>query len=227
MFDTCARTEVPSMAEASAGSPCAPDRPELLATLPGGTAARALLDQLGRHHVASLAHSRRVARVLLAICGAAPERFPDPGTVLLAGLLHDVGKLEVPAATLGSGGALSQAEFALVRRHPEAGAELLQELGFAAAVVAAARDHHERWDGRGYPAGRPGALLDPLSRALAVADSFVAMVEPGRAYRAPLDQAAALAEIARCRGTQFEPAAADLLLNAVAAGEPVFALATA
>jgi putative nucleotidyltransferase with HDIG domain len=181
-----------------------------------GEAAGALLERLRAHHAPTAAHSIRVARVLMALWGGAPDRLGDAETALMAGALHDIGKLFVPAGTLGSGRGLAPAELVAIRAHPETGARVLASLGFPPAVVAAARGHHERWDGGGYPSGRPASELHPLTRAVAVADSFVAMVEPGRAYRAPLTREAALAEVARCRGTQFDPAAADLLLAAFA-----------
>lgn len=179
-------------------------------------ASLALLDRLRAHHPPSAAHSVRVARLLVVMGGRASGAFGDPATLATAGALHDIGKLFVSATTLSSGRELSPDERNQVREHPATGARVLGSLGFDAAVVAAAREHHERWGGEGYPTGRPSRLLHPLGRFVAVADAFVAMVEPGRAYRAPLGQAAALAEIARCSGTQFDPAAAALLLASFA-----------
>jgi putative nucleotidyltransferase with HDIG domain len=191
-----------------------------------GRATRALLEQLRRHHAPTALRSVRVARVLTAMAEPAPELLGDAETVLLAGALHDIGKLFVPAELLGSARGLSVEDWAAVRCHPEAGARLLTSLGFPPLVICAARDHHERWDGGGYPSGKPSSGMHPLARAVAVADAFVAMVEPQRTYRPPMTREAALAEIARCRGTQFEPAAADLLLAAFGDQHPQrFALA--
>jgi HD-GYP domain-containing protein (c-di-GMP phosphodiesterase class II) len=104
----------------------------------------------------------------------------------------------------------------MIQRHPEAGASVLRKLGFSDQVVAVARDHHERWGGGGYPSGRRADGTDVLARVIAVADSYVAMVEPGRHYRRRIENQAALREIVACRGTQFDPVAADLLVAAMA-----------
>ncbi|MBU8537337.1 HD-GYP domain-containing protein [Falsiroseomonas tokyonensis] len=175
-------------------------------------AMRALLDQLGRHHMPSAKHSLRVAHTVMAMWKYGSEQLGDPVTAATAGVLHDIGKLFISAATLDSGRQLSLDERAQVREHPAAGQRVLAGLGFDEGVIAAAREHHECWAGQGYPTGRPSRLLHPLGRIVAVADAFVAMVEPGRAYRAPLGRAAALAEIARCSGTHFDPDATALLL---------------
>jgi putative nucleotidyltransferase with HDIG domain len=207
----------------------APEESGLLAPEESGLLARAigpappdpalaLLGQLRRHHAPSADHSLRVARILMAMWAHGADRLGDPAILLAGGALHDIGKLFVPAVTLGSARALTAPERETVRRHPETGAAVLHRLGFPPAVVAAARDHHERWAGDGYPSGAPSSGMDVVARAVAVADAFVAMVEPGRAYRAPLGFAAALAEIAACRGTQFDPEAAALLLASLDGG---------
>ena len=188
--------------------------------LPETAPAKAWLGRLRHHHEASAAHSIRVARVLMAMWACAPEALGDRGVLLTAGLLHDIGKLAVPASILASHSPLDADEAALVRRHPEAGAELLRGQGFAAEVVAAARHHHERWQGGGYPSGLPGARLPSLARAVAVADAYVAMVEPGRAYRQPITPAAALAEIEACSGTHFDPRLAAILVTCLARPSP-------
>jgi putative nucleotidyltransferase with HDIG domain len=182
----------------------------------GYAAAQALLNRLKQHHAPTAAHSTRVAKVIMAVWSQEPERLGDPEPLLIGGVLHDLGKLFVPAETLDSNRALDAREREMIRRHPEAGAEVLQMLGFSPVIVAAARDHHERWEGGGYPSGCPGTQLDPLARLTAVADAYVAMVEPGRKYRKPLGHAAALQEIKACRGTHFDPAAADQLTAALA-----------
>lgn len=170
-----------------------------------------LLDQLNAHHQGSVAHSVRVARLTMAMWSVAPAWLGPYETVLLGGLLHDAGKLFVPREILASDQKLTAAEFTVMRDHPRRGAVLLEHLGFDDAVVAAARDHHERWSGGGYPTGRPAMLLSPLSRAVAAADAFSAMIEPDRPYRRTLTMEEALTEMDACRGTQFDPTTVDLL----------------
>ena len=191
----------------------AAELPSLLSTSPRSAATRALVEQLRSHHAPTAAHSARVARVLMLMWARAPERLGDPEPLLIGGALHDIGKLFVPAATLSSEHALDAAEREMIRRHPETGAEVLRSLGFPPLVIAAARDHHERWDGGGYPSGMRSEGLHVVARATAVADAYVAMVEPGRRYRSPLDRDAAVIEIAACRGTHFDPEMAGILID--------------
>ncbi|WP_376097198.1 HD-GYP domain-containing protein [Roseomonas sp. CCTCC AB2023176] len=182
---------------------------------PRCTAANALLDQLRRHHRPTADHCVRVAHVLMSVWASEPRTVGDPEPLLIGGAMHDIGKLFVPVTTLDSEHALSATEREMIRMHPYAGAEVLRSLGFPPVIVAAARDHHERWNGGGYPRGCNGEEVHPIARLTAVADAYVAMVEPGRRYRAPLSHEAALAEIRSCRGTQFDPQAADRLLHAL------------
>jgi putative nucleotidyltransferase with HDIG domain len=191
-------------------------RPEPHAAATYNGATLALIDQMRRHHPPTAAHCVRVSRALMAMWARDPRRIGDPELVLMAGALHDIGKLFVPATTLGSGRRLEGAEFEAVRQHPTTGAGVLASLGFPDEVVDAARGHHERWAGGGYPSGCQAETLAPLTRAVAVADAFVAMVEPGRAYRAPMTKAAALEEIAACSGSHFDPVAAETLIAAFA-----------
>lgn len=172
-----------------------------------------LLAAIRRHHPATADHSVRVATVLLAMWSRRPDELGDAAIVVAAGLLHDLGKLFVPVALLDAARSLTPPEMAEIRAHPVTGAETLAVLRFPEPVVAAARDHHERWHGGGYPAGTAGRDLSPLARATCVADAFVAMIEPGRAYRRTLTVAAALAEVQACSGTQFDPDFAALLVE--------------
>jgi putative nucleotidyltransferase with HDIG domain len=185
-----------------------------------------LLRRLRAHHAPTVAHSLRVAHVLSAMTALDPRPMTDRATIAIIGALHDIGKLAVPVEILGSERRLSAAELASMREHPAAGAAILRDEGFPPLIIAATRDHHERWAGGGYPSGRPAAEMHPLSRALAVADSFVAMVEPGRTYRRALSLPGAIAELVACSGTQFDPAAVALL-RGVLDTEPKVLLAAA
>lgn len=172
-----------------------------------------LLATIRRHHPATADHSVRVATVLLAMWSHCPDGLGDRAEVVAAGLLHDLGKVFLPTSLLDAARRLSARETEMIRTHPLTGAEALAALRYPAAVQAAARDHHERWQGGGYPTGRAGTALSPLARAICVADSFVAMIEPGRAYRRHLSVAEALREVQACSGTQFDPGFAALLVN--------------
>jgi two-component system, cell cycle response regulator len=123
----------------------------------------------------------------------------------LAARLHDIGKRAIPESILNKPAALSEAEWAMVRRHPEWGAEMLDDLPGLDVVAAAVHAHHERWDGGGYPSGLAAEAMPLTSRMVAVCDAYSAMTTDrpfGRA-RSPVE---AVAELERCSGTQFDPA---------------------
>ena len=122
----------------------------------------------------------------------------------LAGDLHDVGKIGVPDSVLNNPWKLTDEEFALIRKHPETGAHILQPLIDDPLVLGVVRWHHERWDGRGYPDNLAGPDIPLPARVLAVADTLDAMTSH-RAYRGGLPWPDVVAEIHRCSGGQFDP----------------------
>lgn len=175
-----------------------------------------LLQRLEEHHAASYAHSIRVARLTMAMHRAAAAWMGCAATALLGSLLHDVGKLYVPASTLASDLPLSPEERRGVMGHAAAGAALLSELGFPAEIIEIVAHHHERWSAGGYPSGRPAREFSQVVRAVAVADAFTAMTEPGRTYRTPLAPEAARQELMTCRGGHFDAEAVAILSRCIA-----------
>jgi putative nucleotidyltransferase with HDIG domain len=123
-------------------------------------------------------------------------------------LLHDIGKIGVPDNILRKPAALSEAEWTVMKRHPEFGARIVAGIPFLEDVARIVRHHHERWDGKGYPDGLAGEAIPIGARIFAVADSFDAMTSD-RPYRRAMSIDEARAEVARCRGTQFDPVVAD------------------
>jgi putative nucleotidyltransferase with HDIG domain len=134
----------------------------------------------------------------------------DVERIRTAGLLHDVGKIGVPDAVLRKPGKLDDDEWKLMQSHAEIGARVLTPLD-APDVREWVLCHHERPDGRGYPAGRELADIPLAARILAVADSYEAMTAD-RVYRAAPGPHFARAELARCAGSQFDPAVVDAFL---------------
>src|SRR4051812_4051004 len=119
-------------------------------------------------------------------------------------LLHDVGKLAVPAAILEKPGALTDEERAIVSTHPDTGAELLGSAKFSPLVRAIVREHHERWDGLGYPRGLAGTQVNELSRICAVADVYDAVTSE-RPYKPARPPARGVAAVVAGAGSAFDP----------------------
>lgn len=135
----------------------------------------------------------------------------------LGGALHDVGKLVVSEAVLNKPGPLTPEELEEVRAHPKAGARMVALDPSLRPAVPSVLYHHERWDGAGYPTGRIGVEIPLEARILAVVDSFDAMTSD-RPYRAALPQEQAIAEVDRCRGSQFDPDIALVFVEAWESG---------
>ncbi|MBI5089086.1 MAG: HD-GYP domain-containing protein, partial [Actinobacteria bacterium] len=123
-----------------------------------------------------------------------------------AGLVHDIGKLLIDPAILNKPGKLTDEEFEAVKRHPDLGATLAAPLaGWLGESVLAVSQHHERWDGTGYPRGLSGRQISLPARIVSVADTFDVMTS-ARSYKAPSSAVVAREELARCAGSQFDPA---------------------
>jgi PAS domain S-box-containing protein len=157
-------------------------------------------------------HERRVAEICAAIgaeLGLAAERVEG---LRVAGSVHDVGKIAVPAEILAKPTRLTPAEYALIKDHAQRGFEILQEVEFPWPVAEVARQHHERQDGSGYPRGLKDGEILLEARILAVADVVEAM-SSHRPYRPGIGIEAALAEIERGAGAQYDADAAAACLR--------------
>ncbi len=156
-------------------------------------------------------HQERVARLAAAIGRRMELSEARIEGLRVAGLLHDVGKVSVPAEILSKPTALTTIEMGLVRTHPETGYAILREIDFPWPIAAMVLQHHERMDGSGYPSGLRGDEILLEARILAVADTVEAMASH-RPYRAAFGIREALAEIERGRGTLYDEAAAGACL---------------
>jgi putative nucleotidyltransferase with HDIG domain len=169
-----------------------------------GSHVRALLVTLGKKDVSTEEHTRRVALRAVEVgeeLGLSPSRLRVLAT---GGLLHDIGKLSVPDRVLRKPGPLTDEEFAEVKRHPENGMDLLQEIGgFPSGVIGVVRDHHERLDGSGYPFGAREEHLELEARILAVCDVYDALVSK-RVYRDAWSAERAVTLLREGAGTQFD-----------------------
>jgi response regulator RpfG family c-di-GMP phosphodiesterase/signal transduction histidine kinase len=157
-------------------------------------------------------HQKRVdhlARALGAEMGLSADRLDGLHT---AAIIHDIGKIAIPAEILSKPSKLSSIEFEWVRTHPQAGCDIVKDIEFPWPVGRMILEHHERMDGSGYPNGRRGPEILLESHILSVADVVEAMCSH-RPYRAALGTGAALAEISEKRGTAFDPDVCDACLR--------------
>jgi putative nucleotidyltransferase with HDIG domain len=166
----------------------------------------ALVGVLARHDRKTRGHAERVRALtdLLAERMSLPER--DRDRLRWAALLHDIGKLRVPTELLNKDGKPTSTEWDVIRQHPEHGAEIAAPLmewldGWGDVIV----QHHERWDGGGYPHRLSGEQICLGARIVSVADAYDVMTST-RAYKKPIGHPAALRELTRCSGGQFDPA---------------------
>lgn len=162
-------------------------------------------------------HVRRVVEISLAVGEELGLSSEEKETLHLAAILHDVGKIGIRDVILLKQGPLTPEEFDQIREHPQLGAEILAPIKQLEAVIPAVRYHQERCDGQGYPEGLKGDEIPLASRIIAVADTFDAMTTD-RPYRPRLSDEAAIAEIERCTGSQFDPKVVEAFMRACKAG---------
>jgi putative nucleotidyltransferase with HDIG domain/PAS domain S-box-containing protein len=153
-------------------------------------------------------HQRRVAELAKAVAHELAWDEERVRALYLAGLVHDIGKIAIPAEILSKPGRLSMVELSLVRTHVDAGYNILKNIEFPWPIADIVHQHHERFDGSGYPLGLKGTSILPEARILAVCDVVEAM-SMHRPYRPGLGLDAALAEVESGRGTAYDPACVD------------------
>lgn len=159
-------------------------------------------------------HSSRVAEYAREIARRFGYAEKQQEEIYMMGLLHDVGKIGIPNSVLNKPGRLTDDEFAIIKRHPVLGARILERVEEMPKLAIGARWHHERYDGTGYPDGLKGPEILEEARIIAVADAYDAM-SSRRSYRDALPQDAVRREIESGRGTQFDPAFADIMLQMI------------
>lgn len=162
----------------------------------------------------TMGHSERVTQMALEIgreMGLDERALAD---LYRGGLLHDIGKLAIPGAILDKTGPLTPDEMRTMREHPLRGVRILEPIGQYAGALPVVAQHHEWFDGRGYPLGLAGEAIDLGARILAVADVFDALTSE-RPYRPGLAVDAAVSFIRERAGTQFDPAVVEAFLSVV------------
>lgn len=172
---------------------------------------KALLGALDARDAYTGAHSQAVVDVALAVGRRLGLDEPQLLELEQVALLHDIGKVGIPDTLLTKPGPLTDDEWAVMHRHPAIGAEIVAHHEDLWHLAPALRAEHEHWDGGGYPAGLKEEEIPLTSRIVLVCDGFDAMISD-RAYRPAMAFEDALAELRRCSGTMFWPAAVEALL---------------
>lgn len=129
-----------------------------------------------------------------------------------AALLHDIGKMGISKVILNKPSKLTDEEFRIIRTHPDIGAKTLALVGHLSPIAPLVKAHHESFDGKGYPDHKSMEEIPLFARIIAIADSYDAMVS-NRAYRKALPHEAAIDELKRCAGSQFDPKIVDLFIK--------------
>jgi HD-GYP domain-containing protein (c-di-GMP phosphodiesterase class II) len=173
-----------------------------------------LISALNAHDRRTRGHSERVRAFSQMLAEELDLDEADRDRLHWASLLHDVGKLAVPHEVLNNPGRPSEEEWKALRSHPLEGERLAAPLaGWLGSWAMAIGEHHEKWDGTGYPRGLKGEEISRAARIVAVADAFDAMTTE-RPYRDSRPPEAAVAELRRVAGTQLDPDAVEAFVTA-------------
>jgi HD-GYP domain-containing protein (c-di-GMP phosphodiesterase class II) len=166
-------------------------------------------------------HASQVARLSQLVGVALSFNEEELDTLVVAALLHDLGKLGIADAILEKPDPLTDEEWAAIKRHSEIGARMIEPLEALSGVVPVVRHHHEHYDGNGYPDGLEGEEIPLAARIVAAADAYDVM-RRGRPYRPRHTQAEALEELSREAGLQFDPLVVEALIWVLASEQPSY-----
>ena len=165
---------------------------------------RALVSALELKDSYTSGHSESVSRYAVALAKGLKLSPQEIDSIEVAAILHDIGKIGVQESILNKSEKLNDEEWKEMRRHPEFSYKILKEVNFPWKIKPLIYAHHERYNGKGYPAGLKGEKIPLGARILAVADTFAAMTSD-RAYRKGLSKEVAIEELKRVAGTQLDP----------------------
>lgn len=160
-------------------------------------------------------HSKRVAEYSQKIAKRLGKSVEEQEEIYRAGLLHDVGKIRIPEEIINKASRLTDAEFNIIKIHPITGHHILSGISDENTIAIAAKYHHERYDGKGYPNGIKGEQIPEIARIIGVADSYDAM-SSNRSYRNALPQDIIIEELKKEKGKQFDPKITDIMLQLIA-----------
>ncbi|WP_461207354.1 HD domain-containing phosphohydrolase [Clostridium sp. DL1XJH146] len=183
-----------------------------------GRTINAILRTLHEKNKREEQHSNRVSMLCERMGHALGLSEYGINELKTVGLLHDIGKIAIDENILNKPDKLTSNEWHEIQRHPEIGYRILSTVNDMSDIANYTLYHHERWDGKGYPKGLKGEEIPFISRIISIADTFDAMTSD-RSYRNALQTDAAIAELQKNSGTQFDPELVDMFIKRVTSGE--------
>jgi putative nucleotidyltransferase with HDIG domain len=166
-------------------------------------------------------HSQRVGEIAKIMAEELGWSKEEKDLIDWGSVLHDVGKIGIPDTVLNKPGRLTDEEYSIIKTHPSIGAEIVKEISFLESIMPYVVEHHERYDGNGYPKGLAGDDISVKARLLAVADCYDAMTTD-RPYRSGLEPEIAFNEIVKNAGTQFDPAIVEAFKRSYGSGNKIY-----
>jgi HD-GYP domain-containing protein (c-di-GMP phosphodiesterase class II) len=173
---------------------------------------RSMVEAIDAKDPRTRGHSERVRQLSLLIAQGLGIDGQQSKRLELAALLHDVGKIGLPDAILNNRGDLSPEQWELVKQHPQMGVSIMSPVANIEDILPAIGEHHERYDGQGYPSGKSGEDIALFARIISVADAFDAMTME-RTYRPTFTKEQALREVRENSGSQFDPGMAGIFVK--------------
>ena len=181
-------------------------------------AVQSLMGLLDSRDQGISAHCYQVSDLAAAIARELGMEQEEVFAVSTAGLLHDIGKIAMPDLLLQKAGTLSANEWALIKQHPELGAQILEVSPYLHHLIPAVGHHHENWDGTGYPDGLKGESIPLAARIIRVSEAYCAMMTT-RSYQARRYATSARSELLRCSATLFDPGVLEAALRVLLRNE--------
>lgn len=180
--------------------------------------AESLADAIEKRDPYTGGHTQRVTSYSLAIAKHLHLSFLEKKWLKIASVLHDIGKIGIEDKILKKAERLNPEEFNTIKRHSDMGAEIIEHIRQLREIVPGVKYHHEQIDGKGYPDGLTGEDIPLLAKIVAVADTYDAMTTD-RPYRKALEKGAAIEELRKCSGTQFDGEVVEAFIQAYQKGE--------
>jgi putative nucleotidyltransferase with HDIG domain len=180
--------------------------------------AESLADAIEKRDPYTGGHTQRVTRYSLIIARYLPLRSIEKKWLKIAAVLHDIGKIGIEDQILKKPAQLSPEEYDVIKHHTDLGAEIIEHIRQLKEIIPGVKYHHEQVNGRGYPDGLKGEDIPMIAKIVSVSDTYDAMTTD-RPYRSALTKEAAIKELKRCCGTQFDRKVVEAFLKAHRNGE--------